>query len=72
MGVLQLLCSKLYFQDDVTSYSDYVNKFRTRFIVITLSSQAKANIGSLGCQATVKVGVEHGTSAIFSPVSTIA
>ena len=37
-----------------------------------MSSQAKANRYSLGCQATVNVGVEHVTSQICSPVSTIA
>ena len=38
----------------------------------TLSSQAKANRGFEGCQATVNVGALHCTSHILSPVSTMA
>lgn len=35
---------------------------------LSLSSQANARIWRFGCQATVKVGLSHGMSAIFSPV----
>lgn len=38
----------------------------------SLSSQANASRGLLGCQATVKVGDSHCTSHSLSPVSTSA
>lgn len=66
-------CARASHQESLGSPNSFtVPASRLLSYLPSLSSQANASRGLLGCQATVKVGDSHCTSHSLSPVSTSA